>query len=217
MGQVTDSQAPINIGIIAQGFCRIDSLTATPNPFTPGVVVSCYLNTTNTGAADVLWADWYVDGVKKFAPTSTNSIAAGATWNTVYPIQNVISQTTVMVNVGHMVGTTRAGPDSTRTITLSPIVITQGHANLVNVVVNPATVEPGGSTTISYSVTNTGGTDTLWGELYDAPSPGGNPVANTSWGPVQVVPGTPYTPEPILITNILTPIVNWELRVGHEE
>ena len=210
MANVIDATAGINISIIAQGFCTINTLTATPNPCAVGTTVAIVLTATNTGGIDTLWAEFYANGSLFYSPTTSTPKGTGVAWN---PSTNrVINvQTTILVNAGHMVGTIKV-QDSTRSLTIT--IIAQGLATIANVVVNPTTVEPGGSSTITYSVKNTGVTDTLWGGLYDQ---AGTLVMGTDWGPVSVAAGATYTPTAIQITNITIPIVNWELRAGHEE
>jgi hypothetical protein len=106
--------------------------------------------------------------------------------------------------------------DSSQLINVT--VIAQGHAIFsIGPVVNPTTVVYDGQATIDYTVQNTGGKDTLWGGLYDAPSPAGTLITGTSWGPISIDTNATYTPIQIVITHITTPIVNWELRIGHEE
>jgi hypothetical protein len=213
MANIIDATAAINIGIIPQGFCAINNLTANPNPCNAGTNVTITLSASNTGSIDTLWADFYANGTLFNSVTSASPVGPGSAWPvTTTRVINVA--TIILVNAGHMVGTTKV-QDSTRSLSIT--LIAQGLAELVNVVVNPTTVEPGGTATISYSVINNGGTDTLWGGLYDAPSPGGALVTGTAWGPIKVEAGATYTPAAIQITNITNPIVNWELRVGHEE
>jgi len=98
--------------------------------------------------------------------------------------------------------------DDTKSIAIN--IIAQGIADIV-VTNYPSEVESGVSFDLTYSVTNLGGADTLWGEHYE----GAVPITGTEWAEQFGVGETKN--KVISFPNGITEPLVAELKVGHEE
>jgi hypothetical protein len=106
-----------------------------------------------------------------------------------------------------------SGADDVKTFTIN--IASQGDAHFLGTIsITPQIVTYGGQVVIHYGIINVGETDTFWGGLYDG---GGNLISNTLWESQTIPSNGTYIPQDIIITNIQSSIVNWELRIGHKE
>lgn len=212
MANIQDSSQLINISIVSQGYAVVGTVSASPNPVMYGGSSTVTAPITNTGNTDTIYADFYVGGT--FNQSFTNTVSTGSAWSPAPSISlsNIISTTVVEVRAGHLIYGSQKVQDSTGSVTIT--LIAQGHAIFsAGPTINPPAVEPGGSAVIQYTVQNTGGLDTIWGELYNELDA---PIAGTYWEQ-SIANGATVGPISITIDNIQTPIVGWHLKIGHVE
>jgi hypothetical protein len=209
MANIIDATAPVSITIVAQGFADILSIVANPNPAGAGSIVTVTDTVKNSGSTDIIWIKNYVNSTQ-IGSTWSGSVTGGQntvlTWTFTMPTSNAV----VVVEAGHMVGTTQVMDDSMQ-ITVTLLALPEG--TFVGIpTYNPGQqVEPGTQVTISYQAQNIGGTGILWGGLYDyAPIPnliGGYWEQNVTSG----------TTIPKSVTVTVNENLDAQLLVGHFE
>jgi len=162
MADIRDSYQAIQIQVLGQGVAQITSFTANSYKLNPGD--AAYINVSllnNSSNQDTLWCDYYVNGsIYDDWQGVVNPGATVALPEITYVMQN--SDATIMIRVGHMVGT-----NPVQDATQSFIIELWALANILNISTN-SPIEAGQTAIITYDVQNlnTQHGGTFWGGLY---------------------------------------------------
>jgi hypothetical protein len=210
LANIIDATSPVSINIAAQGLAYIINVTANPNPAFTDAIVTVTASIRNSGnASDTLWRKVYKDGVLQ--DTKTAVVAPNSTWAPTYVFTMGQQNVSIMIDAGHMVGTTET-LDMTKEITITK----QGIPEAVFIgepIYSPGqVVDPTTPVTITYVIQNTGSTGLIWGGLYDLTSPNPNLIAG--YWEENINSGQNITKT---VTIVINTNIQAQLLIGHFE